>query len=74
VCSGLAVPLFFFCFVLGVPATIAGIILGIVSLNQIIRSGERGREMAIAGIVLGGLVLAGGVALGILIGVLAISP
>ncbi|MDO3403211.1 DUF4190 domain-containing protein [Mycolicibacterium neoaurum] len=75
VCSGLAVPLFFLCFIMGIPATIAGIVLGIVALNQIKRTGQRGKELAISGIVLGGLVLAAGIALGIFIGALAsVSP
>ncbi len=75
VCSGLAVPLFFLCFIMGIPATIAGIVLGIVALNQIKKTGQRGKELAISGIVLGGLVLAAGIALGILIGALAsVSP
>ncbi|QVI29705.1 DUF4190 domain-containing protein [Mycolicibacterium neoaurum] len=75
VCSGLAVPLFFLCFIMGIPATIAGIVLGIVALNQIKKTGQRGKELAISGIVLGGLVLAAGIALGIFIGALAsVSP
>jgi Domain of unknown function (DUF4190) len=34
-----------------------GLVFGIVALRQIARSGERGRGLAIAGIVIGGLAL-----------------
>jgi hypothetical protein len=57
VASILGVPLFFACFT-GAIAAIAGIVLGIVALNQIKQSGEQGRSFAIAGIVVGGVVLA----------------
>ena len=74
VCSGLAIPLFFFCFVLGPPASIAGVVLGIAALSQIKKTGQRGRELAISGIVLGGLVLALGVALSVMfLGFAAVS-
>ena len=55
--------------------SVIGIVLGIVALNQIKKTGQRGKELAISGIVLGGLVLAAGIALGIFIGALAsVSP
>ncbi|WP_304111078.1 DUF4190 domain-containing protein [Mycolicibacterium bacteremicum] len=75
VCSGLSIPLFFFCFFGGPPAAIAGIVLGIVALNQIKRTGQRGKELAISGIVLGGLLLVLGIALGVLLfGIASVSP
>ena len=43
----------FCCILFSVPAGIAGVILGVVSLNQISRSGQQGRGMAIAGIACG---------------------
>jgi hypothetical protein len=57
VASIVGVPLFFACFT-GAVAAIAGIVLGIVALNQIKQSGDQGRGLAIAGIVIGGVVLA----------------
>lgn len=75
VCSGLSVPMFFLCFILGPPSAIAGIVLGIVALNQTKKTGQRGRELAIAGIVLGSLVLVAGIALGVLIvSIASVSP
>jgi hypothetical protein len=57
VASIVGVPLLFACFT-GAIAAIAGIVLGIIALNQIKQSGEQGRGFAIAGIVIGGVVLA----------------
>jgi hypothetical protein len=57
VASLAGIPLFFACFT-GAITAIAGIVLGIVALNQIKQSGEQGHGLAIAGIVIGGVVLA----------------
>jgi hypothetical protein len=57
VASIVGVPLLFACFT-GAIAAIAGIVLGVIALNQIKQSGEQGRGFAIAGIVIGGVVLA----------------
>lgn len=35
-----------------------GVVLGIVSLNQIKQTGQQGRGMALAGIIVGGVVIA----------------
>jgi hypothetical protein len=43
-----------------------GLIFGFVALNQINQTGQRGRGMAIAGIVIGGILIALGIGLGIL--------
>lgn len=52
VASLVGVPLAFFCFIGGI-GSIAGIVLGIIALNQIKQNGEQGRGMAIAGIAVG---------------------
>jgi len=57
VASVLGVPLFFACFT-GILAAIAGIVLGIIALNQVKQSGEQGRGLALAGIWIGAVVLA----------------
>jgi hypothetical protein len=58
VTSLVAVPFAFLCYgIVGIPASIVGIVLGIVSLNQLKRRPQKGREMAIAGIVAGGVAL-----------------
>lgn len=58
VTSLVAVPFAFLCYgIVGIPASIVGIVLGIVSLNQLKRRPQKGKEMAIAGIVAGGLAL-----------------
>jgi hypothetical protein len=41
----------------GVPSLV-GVVLGIVSLNQIKQTGQQGRGMALAGIIVGGVVIA----------------
>jgi hypothetical protein len=59
-------------FILLVPGFIAaalGLTFGLVALSQIGKRGESGRGMAIAGVVLGGLGVAGGIVLGILIAI-----
>lgn len=61
--------LWFLLLVPGFVAAVLALIFGLVSLNQIRQRGEFGRGMAITGIVLGGLGIAGGIILGILIGV-----
>ena len=43
-----------------------GLIFGFVALSQINQTGQRGRGMAIAGIVIGGILIALGIGLGIL--------
>jgi Domain of unknown function (DUF4190) len=45
---------------------ILGLMFGFVALNQIKQTGQRGRGMAIAGIVIGALLIAGITAYGIL--------
>lgn len=58
VCGLVSLPGYIFC--LGFPLGIIAIVLGIVALNQIDpASGQKGKEMAIAGIVVGGLGLLG---------------
>lgn len=58
VTSLVAVPFAFLCYgVVGIPASIVGIVLGIVSLNQLKVRPQKGREMALAGIVAGGIAL-----------------
>jgi Domain of unknown function (DUF4190) len=56
VASGLAIPLGFLR--VGPLAAIVGVVLGIIALNQIKQSGENGRGLALAGIIVGGLILA----------------
>ncbi|ORV88394.1 hypothetical protein AWC11_14805 [Mycobacterium interjectum] len=51
-----------------------GIIFGFVALSQIKRTGQKGRGMAIAGIVVGALVLVGGIALWTIAALLPHSP
>lgn len=54
----IALPAYLFCF--GFVLSIVGIVLGVVALTQIDKNpGQRGREMAIAGIVIGGVALVG---------------
>jgi hypothetical protein len=53
---------------------ILGLIFGFLALGQIKQTGQRGRGMAIAGIVIGGLVIALGVIFGILSAVAKHSP
>ncbi len=53
----LGVPLTFFCYV-GLLIPIVGIVLGIVALNQINRTNQQGRGLAIAGIAVGGAAIA----------------
>lgn len=53
VTSLVGVPLWFACYI-GILASIAGIVLGIVALNQIKQTQQQGRGMAIAGIAVGG--------------------
>nr|WP_324195148.1 DUF4190 domain-containing protein [Nocardia puris] len=50
-------------------ASIAGIALGIIALQQINRTGEQGRTLAIGGIVVGGLLLVVVVALFVVFGI-----
>ena len=53
--SVLSVPLMVLCFT-GFAASIAGIVMGIIALNQIKHSGQSGRGLAIAGIAVGAVV------------------
>jgi Domain of unknown function (DUF4190) len=48
-----------------------GVIFGIVALNQIKQSGQDGRGLAIAGIAVGGVLIAAGIAFGILSAILS---
>jgi Domain of unknown function (DUF4190) len=57
VCSLVAIPAYFLCF--GFLVSIIGIALGIVALNQLGKNPQKGREMAIAGIIIGGVGLVG---------------
>lgn len=58
VTSLVAVPFAFFCYgIIGIPAAIVAIVLGVVALNQLKTRPQRGKEMAIAGIVVGGIAL-----------------
>jgi ABC-type dipeptide/oligopeptide/nickel transport system permease component len=68
VASGLGIPLNFFCYT-GIVSAIVGVVLGIIALNQIKQSGEQGRGFAIAGIAIGGVVLAFALILVIAVGV-----
>jgi hypothetical protein len=51
-----------------------GVIFGIVALGQIKRTGQRGRGMAIAGIVIGAVLMVMGIALWTLTAVLRHAP
>ncbi len=53
VCGGVGLVLSFCCGVFGVPVDIAAIVCGAIALSQIQRTGEQGRGLAIAGIVMG---------------------
>ena len=53
---------------------IIGVIFGFVALSQIKRTGQRGRGMAIAGIVIGAILLVVGIALWTLSAVLGHTP
>jgi hypothetical protein len=58
VASLAAIPLGIFCFgVGGVVGALVGIVLGIIALNQTKQTDEGGRGLAVAGIIVGGLVL-----------------
>lgn len=57
VSSLVGIPAAVVCF--GFIGSILGIVLGIVALNQIGKSGQKGKGMAIAGIALGALGLVG---------------
>jgi hypothetical protein len=62
VCGLVSLPGYIFC--IGLPLAIVAVVLGIVAITQINKApGEKGKEMAIAGIVIGALGLAGGGAL-----------
>ncbi len=53
----LGIPLTIFCYV-GLLIPIVGVVLGIVALNQIKRTDQPGRGLAIAGISVGGFAIA----------------
>lgn len=61
--------LWFFLLVPGFVAALLGLVLGVVALGQVRRSGEAGRGLALTGILLGGLGVLAGVVVAILIGV-----
>lgn len=56
VSSLVALPAYIMCFI-GFLPSILGIILGVIGLSQVTKSGEKGKEMAIAGIVIGAVAL-----------------
>jgi hypothetical protein len=56
VASIVGVPLMFLCYT-GILGAIVGIVLGIIAINQIKQSGEEGRGLAIAGIIIGAVTL-----------------
>jgi Domain of unknown function (DUF4190) len=53
VCSLVGIPLYFLCF--GFAVSIIGIVLGIVALNQVNQTKQRGKGLAVAGMVVGGV-------------------
>jgi Domain of unknown function (DUF4190) len=69
----LGVPLTLFCYV-GLLIPIVGIVLGAVALNQINRTNQQGRGLAIGGIAVGGITLVLLVVLMIVAIALALSP
>lgn len=70
VASILAIPLALFCFGFGgAVAAIAGIVMGVVALNQIKQSGDQGRGLALSGVIIGGVALVLGLILIILLAI-----
>jgi hypothetical protein len=69
----LGVPLTLFCYV-GLLIPIVGIVLGAVALNQINRTNQQGRGLAIGGIAVGGVTLVLLVVLMIVVIGMALSP
>lgn len=69
----LGVPLTVFCYV-GLLIPIVGIVLGAVALNQINRTHQPGRGLAIGGIAVGGVTLALLVVLMVVVIAMALSP
>jgi Domain of unknown function (DUF4190) len=67
------VPLTLFCYV-GLMIPIVGIVLGAVALNQINRTNQQGRGLAISGIAIGGVTLVLLVVLMIVVIGMALSP
>jgi len=61
ICSLVAIPAYVIC--VGFVLSIAAIVLGIIALNQVQQTKQKGKEMAIAGIAIGGVGL---VAMGLL--------
>lgn len=57
VCSLVAIPAYFLCF--GFLGSIAGVVLGFVALSQLGKKPQKGRELAIAGIAIGGVGMVG---------------
>jgi hypothetical protein len=68
----LGIPLMLLCFV-GVAIPLVGLILGIVALNQIKTSGEDGRGMALAGVIIGGIGMIPVVAMVVMYGAYGLS-
>jgi Domain of unknown function (DUF4190) len=62
VCSLVAFPAFLLCF--GFALSVLGIVLGIIALNQVKQSHQKGKDLAIAAIALGGV--------GLLVGLIAV--
>lgn len=69
----LGIPLTLFCY-LGLLIPIVGIVLGVMALNQIKRTNQQGRGLAIAGIAVGAISVVLLVALVIVAMTLALSP
>lgn len=58
-CLGIIPVLWWFCYGAGGLLSIAALVLGFLGIKQIKKTGERGRGLAITGIVLGGLTILG---------------
>ncbi len=65
VASLLAIPLNLLCFS-GTVASIVAVVLGVIALNQVKKTGQGGKEMAIAGTVIGALGLIGAFVLAVI--------
>jgi len=69
VCGVAQFVLWFLILIPGLISAILALVFGMVSMRQIKRRGEAGRGMAVAGVILGALGVAGGIVLGILIAI-----
>ena len=52
---------------------ILGLIFGFIALNQIKKTGEGGRGLALAGIIIGALAIVFGIIYGIIVGIAAVN-